>query len=142
MTEAHLVAKKLARIETYVRELRKLARPADASTDVRELRFIEHTLQLAIQAALDVASHVVSDEKLGEPRPNRELADLLARNGFIEQDLAETLSRMIAFRNILVHGYAEVDPAIVAGVATHRLDDLLRFGESIRRRLPPQASGA
>lgn len=33
----------------------------DSETDVREQRFATHTLQLAIQTALDVASHIVSD---------------------------------------------------------------------------------
>ena len=70
MTDKELVAKKLAVIETAVAELRSLARPEMLRTDVREERFVEHTLQIAIQAALDVASHVVSDEHLGEsPKP-------------------------------------------------------------------------
>jgi hypothetical protein len=46
---------------------------------VREERFVEHTLQTAIQAAIDVTGHIVSDERLGEPRTNREMFDLLAR---------------------------------------------------------------
>jgi uncharacterized protein YutE (UPF0331/DUF86 family) len=62
MTDAELVAKKLALVETCVRELQTLAKPSAIATDVREERFVEHTLQIAIQAALDVASHIVSDE--------------------------------------------------------------------------------
>ena len=68
MTDPELVAKRLAIIETCVRELRELAHPPAIPTDVREARFVEHTLQIAIQAALDTASHIVSDERLGEPR--------------------------------------------------------------------------
>ncbi len=45
MTEAHLVAKKLALIETYLRELRSEGRPELITKDLRELRFTEHTLQ-------------------------------------------------------------------------------------------------
>jgi predicted nucleotidyltransferase len=56
-----------------VRELRELANPAALASDVRERRFVEHTLQIAIQAMLDVASHIVSDERLGDPETNREL---------------------------------------------------------------------
>jgi uncharacterized protein YutE (UPF0331/DUF86 family) len=65
VTDPELVAKKLAQIETCVRELRDLAQPGRLRQDVREQRFVEHTLQMAIQAALDVASHVVSDERPG-----------------------------------------------------------------------------
>lgn len=135
MTDRELVAKKLAFIETCVRELRTLARPSAMATDVRELRFVEHTLQLAIQAALDVASHIVSDERMGEPRTNRDLFDLLARNGWFGADLCDGLRRMAGFRNILVHGYAEVDPGIVQDVAENRLVDLEAFVAAIRPRI-------
>ena len=53
MTDPDLVAKKLAAIETCVADLRRLARPAELRRDLREQRFVEHTLQIAIQAALD-----------------------------------------------------------------------------------------
>jgi uncharacterized protein YutE (UPF0331/DUF86 family) len=42
---------------------------------------------------------------------------------------------MAGFRNVLVHGYTEVDPSIVRDVIEHRLDDLLAFASEIRRRL-------
>lgn len=120
-----------------MRDLRTVGRPATITSDILQRRFIEHTLQLAIQAALDIASHIVSDEKLGEPSSNRDLAELLVRGGFLDAELGATLSRMIAFRNVLVHGYAQVDPAIVRDIVENRLDDLLRFVESIRRRIAP-----
>ena len=81
MTDAELLEKKLAVIETCVADLRRLATPALIATDLREERFAEHTLQIAIQAALDAASHIVSDARLGEPRSNRELFTLLERGG-------------------------------------------------------------
>ena len=70
MTDPELVAKKLSRLETYLVELRRLGRPDRIRDDIRERRFIEHTLQQAIQTAIDVASHIVSDERLGEPEAN------------------------------------------------------------------------
>lgn len=137
MTDDELLAKKLAFIETCVRELESLARPDRVETDIRERRFVEHTLQIAIQAALDVASHVVSDERLGEPRTNRELFDLLAAAGWLSLELAATMRRMVGFRNIVVHGYTAVDPAILRDVLEHHLGDLVEFVDSARRRLAP-----
>ena len=136
MTDPELIAKKLALIETSVRELRTLARPEAIPTDKLQERFAEHTLQIAIQAALDVASHIVSDERLGEPRTNRELVDFLERDGWLPTDLAVTLRGMIGFCNILVHGYEIVDVGIVRDIVEHRLGDLLRFASVIRSRLP------
>jgi uncharacterized protein YutE (UPF0331/DUF86 family) len=135
MTDPELLAKRLAQIETCVRELRELARPEEISTDVREARFVEHTLQIAIQAALDVASHIVSDGHLGEPRTNRELFDLLQRAEWIGETLASALRNMAGFRNILVHGYDTVDLGIVRDVVERHLDDLLMFVAAVRERL-------
>jgi len=135
MTDPALVRKKLAAIVSAVSDLRRLARIDALRHDIREERFVEHTLQLAIQAALDVASHIVSDEALGEPLTNRQLFDLLARAGWLQGEMADRLSRMAGFRNVLVHGYDEVDLAIVEDILRHRLDDLLEFVSVIDTRM-------
>jgi len=142
MTDADLVRKKLAQIETYVADLRRLARPEELGRDVREERFVEHTLQLAIQAALDVASHVVSDERLGEPQTNRELFALLERRGYLSPALGAALRNMAGFRNVLVHGYDDVDLAIVRDVLSHRLGDLIAFVGAIRAVLGNAQDGS
>lgn len=135
MTDPELVAKKLALVETCVRELRELSRPSQIARDKVQQRFAEHTLQIAIQGILDAASHIVSDERLGEPRTNRELMDLLERHGWLPSELAATMRRMVGFRNVLVHGYEIVDVAVVQEIVEHRLDDLLQFTSVIRARL-------
>lgn len=135
MTDRELVAKRLAQIETCVHDLQTLARPEEMRRDVREERFVEHTLQIAIQAALDVAAHIVADELLGEPRTNRELFDLMERHGWIPADLATELRRMAGFRNVLVHGYGDVDLGIVEEIVRHHVGDLLRFVEVVRGKL-------
>jgi uncharacterized protein YutE (UPF0331/DUF86 family) len=137
VTDPDLVAKKLAFIETCVRELRTLARPERIETDVREERFVEHTLQLAIQAVLDVASHIVSDDRLGEPKTNYELFDLLRGAGWIDDPHRVVLRRMAGFRNLVVHGYMAVDLGVVKTILATHLDDLLAFVDTVRTKLPP-----
>ena len=135
MTDPDLIAKKLAAIETYLHELRTLARVEALRSDVREERFVEHTLQIAIQAALDVASHIVSDERLGEPRTSREMFVLLERAGWIGSELSKALQNMAGFRNVLVHGYHDVDLAIVLDIVENHLVDLEAFLHLVRARL-------
>ncbi len=135
MTDAELVRKKLAFIETCVEELRRLGRPGRLEKDIKEARFVEHTLQIAVQAALDVASHIVADERLGEPRTNRELFDLLRQAGWLSEGLASTLRQMVGFRNILVHGYQIVDIEVVRDILENRLGDLLEFVGAVRKRI-------
>lgn len=135
MTDPDLVAKKLAQIDTYLRQLREEADLSRLRSDTKEERFVAHTLQLAVQAALDVASHIVADRRLGEPRTNRELFTLLENDDWIDPELASTLRDMAGFRNILVHGYDEVDLDVVEDVVVNHLVDLDAFVKTIRRQL-------
>ena len=135
MTDRPLIDKRLSIIDTCLADLRRLARVDRLEADIRERRFVEHTLQVAIQAALDVSSHIVSDRRLGEPATNRELFLLLERDGWIPSDLREKLARMAGFRNVLVHGYDDVDPLIVRDIVTNHLGDLADFAGRVRSRL-------
>lgn len=135
MIDSALVEKKLAFIETCLRELNELVRIDRLDSDIREQRFVQHTLQMALQAALDVSSHIVSVRRLGEPETNRELFGLLADDGWVSADLLPILQSMAGLRNIFVHGYQRIDNAIVQDVVENRLPDLSRFAVEIRRRL-------
>jgi uncharacterized protein YutE (UPF0331/DUF86 family) len=93
---------------------------------------VEHTLQLAIQAALDVGSHIVSDERLGEPETSRDVFRLLGRAGYVPADLLGRLEQMAGFRNVVVHLYQTPH---VRDVVENHLGDLLDFVAAIRRKL-------
>lgn len=133
MVDADLLLKKAAFIRSCLRELRELGRLAQIRSDLREERFVVHTLQLACQAALDLASHVVSDQALGEPQTNRELFALLQQAGLIDADLAASMARLAGFRNVIVHGYERVSLEVVEDVVRHRLGDLEAFADQMAR---------
>ena len=135
MTDEQLIEKRLAFIETCLEQLASLAKPDEMESDIKERRFIEHTLQICVQAAQDVASHIVSDDKLGEPSNNQELFALLANAGWIDQSLAKLLRAAVGFRNVVVHGYTTVDPAILRDILENHLGDIQSFVSAIRSRL-------
>lgn len=55
--------------------------------------------------------------------------------GWLSADLAARMQALAGFRNLLVHGYAKVDPRILRDIVLNRLDDLLGFVAGIRHRL-------
>lgn len=136
MTDLGLVAKKLARIEACLHDLGRVS-PESIETDLVHERFVEHTLQLAIQAALDVASHIVSDDRLGDAGSNHRLFDLLAKNGWLAPELVTPMHRIVGFRNVLVHEYDDVNVAIVRQVVEVHVHDLQRFVDGVRRKMGP-----
>lgn len=79
---------------------------------------------------------MVSDDRLREPSTYRELFDLLEKAEYIPSELARELEKMAGFRTVLVHGYDDVDLAIVRDIVENHLSDLLSFVECVRDRLP------
>lgn len=85
---------------------------------------------------LDVAYAIASEHNLGEPTDHRQVFDRLAGAGWISTEQAALCRRMVAFRNVVVHRYLQVDLTILQRIVERDLDDLLGFVRSIRDRLP------
>jgi uncharacterized protein YutE (UPF0331/DUF86 family) len=134
VTDKELIAKKLALIETCVQQLRQLARPAAMAAGAGR----SGSSSIRCRSRSRPGStwpRTSSRTRLGEPRTNRELFDLLERGGWVAPALTATMRQMVGFWNILVHGYEVVDVRIVIEIVEHRLDDLLAFVAAIRARL-------
>jgi len=91
----------------------------------------KHRVQIAIQAVVNIAEHIVAGLKLGKPEYAKELFSVLAKEGIISQELAAHLASAVGLRNVLVHLYREVDLEILAEAATTDLEDLRRFAKAI-----------
>jgi uncharacterized protein YutE (UPF0331/DUF86 family) len=91
-------------------------------------------IQRACEAALDMGQHLVRRERLGLPQSGRDVFDLLARGGWIDQPLAESLKKMVGFRNIAVHDYQSLQLPIAVSIITCHLQDFLRFTEVLLKR--------
>lgn len=140
MMDRRLVEKHAAYIVEAVERLRRHGKPAEIESDPVQFGFIVHALQTAVQAAIDLAATIVAERRLGEPTTNRELFELIARDGWVGSADAELWKRIVSFRNIVVHRYLTVDPRIVRGIAETHLDDLLAFVRGIRDRLATDAN--
>lgn len=91
---------------------------------------IERGLQLAAQNALDVASHICS--AVGQdPDTYRAAIDGLVETGALPADFGERFRRVAGFRNVLVHGYLEVDLDLVADILNEQLAEFDAFARHV-----------
>lgn len=91
-------------------------------------------IQRACEAALDMGQHLIRHERMGLPQSARDVFTLLAKNGVIEEELAEALKHMVGFRNIAVHDYQSLQLPITVKIITEHLDDFLRFAQAVLLR--------
>lgn len=89
-------------------------------------------LQRACEACIDLAMHLVSENKWGIPQSSREAFDLLMENGVIDESLSRNLKAMVGFRNIAVHDYRSIQIEIVQAIIEHHIDDFVLFATKVR----------
>lgn len=93
----------------------------------------ERFLHLAIECAIDIGNHIISDMRYRKPETNRDVFEILYENEVIPLKLKENLGNMASFRNILVHDYIKIDRGMVYKIITEDLDDLKSFMKEIVR---------
>lgn len=85
-----------------------------------------HLMQ-AIQACIDLAAHVVSDEELGLAASTHDFFYLLSDNGVISRDMSERMIKAVGFRNLVAHEYARLDLEKVYAIAADGIKDVEEF---------------
>ncbi len=85
----------------------------------------------ACDAALDVGQYLIRRERLGVPQSARDVFTLLARGGWVTPALAQSLQRMVGFRNIAVHDYQTLQMPITVSIITGHLDEFLMFSREV-----------
>jgi uncharacterized protein YutE (UPF0331/DUF86 family) len=129
MVDADVVARRLLALTESLRELERegAGDPRRLAADVVLRAAVERWLQIAIEACIDIASHVVADEGWPPPSTGREAFLVLATHGRLELDLARKLGRAVGMRNVLVHDYVAVDLDLLARTVREDLEDLRAF---------------
>jgi uncharacterized protein YutE (UPF0331/DUF86 family) len=111
MTNAELVARKLAFLDEHLRRLRE-RRPPLVETFERDPLLQDATalgLLVVVQETLDIALHISADEQWELAGSSRETFGVLAKHGVIDAPLAASLADTVQLRNRIAHGYASVD---------------------------------
>ena len=119
-----VVIQKLASIDRCLAAVRRYV--ADDLTRLEDSMVLDAVvlnLQRACEMAIDAACREVSRRGLGVPTDSADAFTLLERESIVSPTVAERMRRMVGFRNVAVHEYRRLDPAIVRTVVEHRLGD-------------------
>jgi uncharacterized protein YutE (UPF0331/DUF86 family) len=129
VVDGDLLRRKLAELAVYVTQVEEYR---DLTVEIYRLdwktqRIVDRTLQIAIEACLDVASHVLADRCLRAPSTYAETFEILVEAGLMSPDLGRVMVEMTGFRNVVVHEYTRIDAEIVVRILRDHLADFHRF---------------
>ena len=104
--------------------------------DIQDL--IDRRMQKTVETCIDIATHLIAALKL----PRRETAgdafELLGREKIISPKLAKKMAGASGLRNVIVHGYRDMDYRLAYTDLDDKLNDLRQFAKEVWKFLEKQ----
>lgn len=132
MLDRERLLAKMDVLDGYLKELREILPSSfEGYKKIEKRRACERLLQVSIECVIDICGLVVTGLRLGLPAEEDDLFEKLEQAGIISSSRKESLKKMKAFRNILVHDYGHIDDMIVYEVLQNNLNDFEIFKREI-----------
>lgn len=137
----------MVKYEIMERKLSQIKKSLDKIANYQELSYdefishpvardvVEYNLFIVINSMIDIANHIVADDKLGEVDLLSDGFLILAEHGYWSKEQATVFVKMVAFRNMISHQYATINPSVVYDVLQNKLGDIDLFVIKIVERM-------
>jgi len=135
-----LIGRKLAQIDTYLKQIGDFSKISlnQYKINWKTQRIVERTLHILIEACVDIANHIISDQEMRLPTGYADTFKVLMENKVVGKNLSRTLEKMARFRNVVVHQYETIDPTIVVSILHRNLRDFEKYKKAIIKYLSSQ----
>ncbi|NPV43618.1 MAG: DUF86 domain-containing protein [Firmicutes bacterium] len=97
--------------------------------DIKDI--VCHNLFIVLQYIIDICNHIIADEGMKEPVFLSDIADILAKEKVIREELIVPLKNMIRLRNLLAHQYGDIDFKAIYNITKYNLKDIYVFLDDI-----------
>lgn len=107
---------------------------AEFQTNPDNLRIAYYDLYTALEACMDIGTHILSRIPGQKPKSYKDIPLLLAENKLIpEKFAAEKLVAMAGYRNRMTHFYHRLEAAEILEIIKAHLGDFKEFSRHIRK---------
>lgn len=133
MVNRSLLAAKLAELQDRMERVRlhTPTAPEQLELDRDALDIVSFNLMLSVQVCSDIASHLIADERWASARSLAESFTRLEQHGVISPASAAALKQAVGLRNVVAHGYAQLDIEACFRAATTGLTELNTFAQQV-----------
>ena len=130
----NIIELKLSKIKDMILKIRDLDFSDQAGYDESLLQdALVFRLVQAVESAIDIGTHIVSDLEITRPESYKDLFLVLAKHKVLSEKTAKEMGQAAGFRNLAVHEYDEqkFDYAQVKKDYLSNLETLNRFNAEI-----------
>lgn len=105
--------------------------PETLSHNARDLAAAKYFIRTAIEAMIDIGSHIIAKNLLGVPSTNVEVVLTLVKKEVIPENHLDIYTRMVKYRNRLTHFYGEVSVREIYDIIQGHLGDFESFIQDV-----------
>lgn len=133
MLNIDAVTLRLDKVEQNVSLLKELAALSFSDFQKNPVNFqaAQHLLQVAIEACLNIGSHIISAMGGRRPKEYKDIFIILGEENVLTTDFANKLVPMAKFCNMLVHLYFEVGIEEIYRIMQEDIGDFNEFSRRI-----------
>lgn len=126
---ADKIRKLVSEITLSLNMLQELGALEEASflADPHKIGSAKYSLIVAIEGIVDLCNHIIAKNGLRTPEDYADTIRVMEENGAFEGEFAETLIKMVRFRNRLVHIYWNIDDHEIYRIIRKHLQDIRHF---------------
>ena len=133
--------RKLREVLSNLQDVRKVP-PKEFLASYRHYWLAERGLQLAAEAVFDIGNHILAGHFNLHSSNYEDLIKRLAGQGVLSAQLREKLRGLGGFRNVLVHGYLDIDMDRVLSILHEELESFEAFAQATEAWLEGLPDGA
>jgi uncharacterized protein YutE (UPF0331/DUF86 family) len=108
-----------------------------ADLDLQDI--IALNLSRAVQISVDIGAHLITGMDAPPPGTMGQTFDILAKEGFLNDEVATNLKKAVGFRNIAVHNYERINWLIVHSIVKYHLVDFVQFAKLVTKKLDAES---
>lgn len=129
MVDKVLLMQKINKVEYHLSRVERFKQMSreEFSQDQDAKDIVVLNLFAAIQYLIDIMTHMIADDEMGEIAFISDCADILYRNGIIDKEYREKIKDIVGFRNIIAHQYGTIQYKIVYDVMQNGIKDISRI---------------
>ena len=129
MVNIDVIKKRLNQLSS---SLKKLERFQETSLDefleddiIQDV--VEYNLFIAINMMIDISTHIVVDNNIGNPETLGGAFKILNKEKYLTDEETKLYRNMVGLRNILSHEYVSIDKKIIHNILQNNLIDIKKF---------------
>ena len=127
-----VIHRKFALLDKYLIQLQNELKDVNIETfknDWALQRMTERALQVMVELVIDIVERIIAQKNAGPTATAAEAIEKLAELTVLKS--TKPYTDMVRFRNLIIHQYEEIDPAIVFNIAKNQLDVFRQFRDEI-----------